>query len=67
MRRATSPEITRCRSFVPVHRLNLQIHQAVEAGAFVELMRGHRVHNGRTKGANQMVPITRIPDVSSKE
>lgn len=50
-----------------LHRLNLQIHQAVEVGASIELMRAHRVHNGRGQWGDQMVPIVRVPDTSSKE
>jgi hypothetical protein len=50
-----------------LHRLNLQIHQAVEAGASIELMRAHRVHNGKGQWGDQMVPIVRIRDEPSKE
>jgi len=50
-----------------LHRLNLQIHQAVEAGASIELMRAHRVHNGRGQWGDQMVPIVRVPDTPAKE
>lgn len=50
-----------------LHRLNLQIHQAVEAGASIELMRAHRVHNGRGQWGDQMVPIVRVPDAPTKE
>ena len=45
-----------------LHRLNLQIHQAVEAGASVELMRVHRVHNGRGQWGDQMIPIVKISE-----
>lgn len=50
-----------------LHRLNLQIHQAVEAGASIELMRAHRVHNGRGQWGDQMVPIVRISDTPRKD
>ncbi len=50
-----------------LHRLNLQIHQAVEAGASIELMRAHRVHNGRGQWGDQMVPIVRVPDSAGED
>lgn len=50
-----------------LHRLNLLIHKAVEAGASVELMRVHRVHNGRGQWGDQMVPVVMLPDKPSKE
>ncbi|CAA2139641.1 hypothetical protein [Hyphomicrobium sp. ghe19] len=47
-----------------VHRLNLQIHQAVDAGASIELMRVHRVHNGRGQWGDQMIPIVKLVERS---
>lgn len=48
-----------------VHRLNLYITHAVEAGATIELMRGSRAHNGRGQWGDQMIPIVKLPEPKS--
>ncbi len=44
-----------------LHRLNLQINNAVAAGVTVELIRGSRVHNGRGQWGDQMIPVVKMP------
>lgn len=45
-----------------LHRLNVQIVHAVDAGATIELMRTGRHHNGKGAWGDQMVPIVRVKE-----
>jgi hypothetical protein len=49
-----------------LHRLNLHIAHAVEAGATIELLRGSRCHNGRGQWGDQMIPIVKVPEQPGK-
>ena len=40
-----------------LHRLNLAIAGAVDAGATIELVRGSRYHGGDGRWGDQMVPV----------
>lgn len=44
-----------------VHRLNLAVIRAVEAGLSVELVRTSRFHDGQGSWGDQMVPMVREP------